>query len=126
MIRSLNHPFHVHGHAFQVVAMGQDPHGRPMHRRMIRQMLKTKTLFRHLAFDQYIPPWKDTVSIPSRGFAVIRFHADNPGFWFVHCHFDWHLAVGMALVLQVGEVEEMKTPPNAFPTCNNFSPSIYH
>lgn len=47
------------------------------------------------------------------------------GFWFVHCHFDWHLAVGMALVLQVGELNDMKTAPKGFPKCNNFQPKIY-
>jgi hypothetical protein len=30
---------------------------------------------------------KDTISLPSNGYAVIRFKASNPGFWLLHCHF---------------------------------------
>lgn len=30
---------------------------------------------------------KDTISIPSKGFTQIRFKADNPGWWLLHCHF---------------------------------------
>lgn len=60
--------------------MGQDPQGRPMHRSMVRQMLLTKTLpTRGGGIDSLTSPLKDTVSIPSRGFAIIRFRADNPG-----------------------------------------------
>lgn len=85
---------------------------------------------------------KDTVSIPSKGFAVFRFKADNPGWWLLHCHFgkflfgcfikhfnitlitEWHFAIGMGLVLQVGEPSEMVTAPKNFPTCNNYLPDI--
>jgi iron transport multicopper oxidase len=29
---------------------------------------------------------------------TIRFETDNPGPWFLHCHIDWHLAAGLAVV----------------------------
>lgn len=32
-------------------------------------------------------PAKDTISIPSKGYTIFRFRADNPGFWLLHCHF---------------------------------------
>jgi len=38
---------------------------------------------------------RDTVSIPGKGFILIRFIADNPGVWFFHCHIDLHLVGGM-------------------------------
>jgi hypothetical protein len=44
---------------------------------------------------------RDTVQIPSRGYAVLRFRADNPGVWLFHCHILWHLATGMAMVIDV-------------------------
>lgn len=31
------------------------------------------------------PPLKDTVTIPSGGYTIFRFYANNPGFWFMHC-----------------------------------------
>lgn len=79
VIRSLNHPFHVHGHAFQVVGMGQHPLGIPLTRHMVKHMLLTRSLPVSRSNDQETSPLKDTVSIPSRGFAIIRFRADNPG-----------------------------------------------
>ena len=48
------------------------------------------------------PILKDTVSVPDAGFTLIRFLADNPGFWLFHCHMLWHSHIGMALILQVG------------------------
>lgn len=86
------HPFHLHGHDFQVLA--------------------THTPSRIGAFEQYNPfdesslasagdlnfdnpVTKDTVYVPSMGFAVLRFQADNPGLWLFHCHVLWHEAVGM-------------------------------
>ena len=47
------------------------------------------------------PPRKDNVPVPDAGFAIMRFRADNPGFWILHCHIDFHNHAGMAVVLQV-------------------------
>jgi FtsP/CotA-like multicopper oxidase with cupredoxin domain len=30
---------------------------------------------------------KDTLSVPSNGYVIFRFKADNPGWWLLHCHF---------------------------------------
>ena len=49
------------------------------------------------------PIQKDTIPVPDAGFAVMRFRADNPGFWIMHCHIDFHNHEGMALVLQVSK-----------------------
>lgn len=32
------------------------------------------------------PPLKDTVIVPANGYVIIRFTADNPGYWLLHCH----------------------------------------
>ena len=52
------------------------------------------------------PPFKDTVSVPDSGFTIIRFHADNPGYWLLHCHMSWHNHLGMALVIKVSVVKK--------------------
>jgi FtsP/CotA-like multicopper oxidase with cupredoxin domain len=44
---------------------------------------------------------RDTVQIPSRGYAVLRFRAENPGVWLLHCHMLWHSATGMAMLIDV-------------------------
>jgi FtsP/CotA-like multicopper oxidase with cupredoxin domain len=43
---------------------------------------------------------KDTVSVHAGGHAVIQWKENNPGFWFFHCHIEWHLAMGMAVVIR--------------------------
>lgn len=37
---------------------------------------------------------------------------------------EWHIAVGMGLLVQVGETHDMMKPPENFPKCNSFKPSI--
>jgi hypothetical protein len=47
------------------------------------------------------------------------------GYWFLHCHFLYHIATGMAVVLQVGETSDFPTPPAGFPRCGSFTPEVY-
>jgi FtsP/CotA-like multicopper oxidase with cupredoxin domain len=75
-LTGMDHPFHLHGHSFYVL-------GKPG------------------ALNLKDPPLKDTVTIPSKSGLVIQWKADNPGKWFFHCHIEWHLATGMARVLQI-------------------------
>ena len=51
-----------------------------------------------LTIDQYTVR-KDTVIVPAGGYVVINFKADNPGFWFLHCHIEVHQLQGMAIVV---------------------------
>lgn len=37
--------------------------------------------------------------LPSSGYLVIAFQADNPGVWLMHCHIGWHTSEGFALQL---------------------------
>ena len=43
---------------------------------------------------------KDTVIVPAGGYVVIALEADNPGYWFLHCHIEVHQLEGMALIIQ--------------------------
>ncbi|KAI8985653.1 hypothetical protein BD414DRAFT_417045 [Trametes punicea] len=84
------HPFHLHGHTFSVVrSAGQTT-------------------------PNYVNPVKrDTVSIGSQGDQVtVRFRTDNPGPWFLHCHIDWHLQLGLAIVF-AEEPQEIAAMNNA-------------
>ncbi|THH16945.1 hypothetical protein EW146_g3773 [Bondarzewia mesenterica] len=71
------HPIHLHGHAFNV----------------IRSAGST-------AYNYIDPVIRDTVNIGTTGDNVtFRFVTDNPGPWFMHCHIDWHLQAGFAVVM---------------------------
>ncbi|KAH9911334.1 laccase [Epithele typhae] len=70
------HPFHLHGHTFHVV----------------RSAGSTEYNFVN-------PPQRDVVSTGTTGDNVtIRFDTNNPGPWFLHCHIDFHLEAGFAVV----------------------------
>ncbi|EZA48024.1 hypothetical protein DMN91_010549 [Ooceraea biroi] len=60
--------------------------------------------------------------VPNTGFIIIRFIADNPGWWFFHCHFLWHTATGMNVVLHVGKPTDLPSIPLDFPECYNWTP----
>ena len=58
--------------------------------------------------------------IPAGGYIVIQFLADNPGYWFMHCHVGTHLREGMAVI--INETHGSQTPPpNGMRTCGNFT-----
>ncbi|KAI9450838.1 laccase [Lactarius psammicola] len=70
------HPVHLHGHAFSVVRSAGNS-----------------------SYNFVDPVVRDVVSIGAAGDNVtIRFFTDNPGPWFFHCHIDWHLDAGFAVV----------------------------
>ncbi|XP_057951034.1 laccase-1 [Malania oleifera] len=101
-----NHPIHVHGHNFFVVGSGvgnfdagRDPGG----------------------YNLVDPPERNTVAVPSGGWAAIRLKADNPGVWFIHCHLEEHTSWGLAtafLVLDGPHSSQcLLPPPLDLPSC---------
>lgn len=86
------HPFHLHGHAFQVMvrdvtyddALGETPHAYDEND--------------HPDFPEY-PMIRDTLYVRPQSNFVIRFKANNPGVWMFHCHIEWHLTQGLAIIL---------------------------
>jgi FtsP/CotA-like multicopper oxidase with cupredoxin domain len=69
----MSHPMHLHGHSFQVIEIN----GKPLQGAL-----------------------RDTVLVPPRTSVTVAFDANNPGIWYVHCHILWHLAAGMAALVQ--------------------------
>jgi FtsP/CotA-like multicopper oxidase with cupredoxin domain len=64
----MSHPMHLHGHYFQVTAIGNTP------------------------IDGAI---RDVVLVPPMETVTITFDADNPGTWAFHCHHAYHMNAGM-------------------------------
>ncbi|XP_055302470.1 uncharacterized protein LOC129568512 isoform X2 [Sitodiplosis mosellana] len=113
-----NHPFHLHGHHFRVVGMERvKPTGITIDE--IRKLDESNKMKRRLSGA----PIKDTVTVPDGGYTIIRFLANNPGFWLFHCHIDFHVEVGMALIFKVGDYNQMRPLPQNFPYCSNFFPT---
>jgi hypothetical protein len=73
----------------------------------------------------YAGTWlmRDTVSIPPQGWARLRFIANNPGTWMLHCHIDWHMSAGLAVILNVAldliTPSFMAIPSNSLQQCDS-------
>ncbi|KAJ8303182.1 hypothetical protein KUTeg_019578 [Tegillarca granosa] len=111
-----NHPMHLHGHNFRVVAMEKLNESVSVeYVKMLDQMgMIRRKLTRAVR--------KDTVTVPDGGFTILRFQATNPGFWLFHCHIAFHMEMGMGMLFQVGEPEDMVKTPKNFPRCGDFTP----
>lgn len=71
----MQHPIHLHGQRFVVLAVN----GVPLRDRA----------------------WKDTVLVPAGSTVDILFDTSNPGHWMLHCHIAEHLSAGMMMHLTV-------------------------
>ncbi|KAJ8767171.1 hypothetical protein K2173_013568 [Erythroxylum novogranatense] len=101
-----SHPFHLHGYNFFVVGTGIgnfDPEKDPA------------------KFNLVDPPERNTVGVPTGGWTGIRFRADNPGVWFMHCHLELHTGWGLktAFVVENGNDPDQTIlpPPKDLPPC---------
>ncbi|XP_068325074.1 putative laccase-9 [Pyrus communis] len=102
-----NHPMHLHGFSFYLVGTGSGNFDRTT---------SPKT------YNLVDPPEVNTIGVPKNGWATIRFTADNPGVWFMHCHLERHTSWGMDTVLIVrnGNTTEtsIRPPPAYMPPCS--------
>jgi FtsP/CotA-like multicopper oxidase with cupredoxin domain len=96
-----SHPFHLHGHDFYVLASHRSEHGWGSYSPWATAGSSSIAPKLNLVN----PVMKDTVSVPRRGYVVLRFRADNPGVWMLHCHVLFHQGSGMAMGLHVGSEE---------------------
>ncbi|KAK5142357.1 hypothetical protein LTR04_002261 [Oleoguttula sp. CCFEE 6159] len=120
-----SHPFHIHGmkllilgpmrlkltlllgHDVQLVARQPGVYNPPPHFKHPDQRNKNGHngsanalgYTGNTATMPAVPMRRDTWLIAPNGYTVIRFIADNPGVWFLHCHMDWHAEVGLAMTL---------------------------
>lgn len=101
----------MHGYGFQIVDMGTTD-----------QLTSNRTAF---ANATHLPVVKDTVMVPFNGFVKYRFNACNPGYWFFHCHYEYHMEIGMQLSIRVGDRSMFRKVPPNFPTCNDYLYSTY-
>ncbi|CAD6252954.1 unnamed protein product [Miscanthus lutarioriparius] len=102
-----SNPMHLHGHDMFVLAQGLGNYD------------AARDVARYNLVD---PPVRNTVLVPRLGWVAVRFVADNPGMWFMHCHYDFHLSMGMAAVFIVEDGTTADTslpPPPVFSSCSH-------
>ncbi|KAM7496401.1 hypothetical protein LguiA_020815 [Lonicera macranthoides] len=89
IVTTEDHPIHLHGYHFYIVGQGFGNFN--------PQSDTAK-------FNLVDPPQRNTIDVPVGGWAAIRFVADNPGVWLMHCHIDSHLTWGLAMSFLVENV----------------------
>uniref|UniRef100_A0A2N9IPE6 Laccase n=1 Tax=Fagus sylvatica TaxID=28930 RepID=A0A2N9IPE6_FAGSY len=101
-----NHPIHLHGFNFHVLAQGFGNYD------SVNDQEK---------FNLVNPQARNTIAVPVGGWAVIRFQANNPGIWLAHCHLDVHLPWGLAMAFEVENGPTLSStlppPPIDLPQC---------
>ncbi|KAJ7164376.1 putative laccase 1d precursor [Mycena filopes] len=80
------HPFHLHGHNFDVI------------------------LQPNAVTPNFVNPPRRDVTPINGGNTTFRFFSNNPGAWFLHCHIDWHLEAGLAVVFGESPAENIAGP----------------
>ncbi|KAL6611214.1 hypothetical protein ACP70R_039142 [Stipagrostis hirtigluma subsp. patula] len=98
LLQSDSNPMHLHGYDFFVLAQGL---GNFNPKRDYNK------------FNYHNPQLRNTVQVPRTGWAAIRFVTDNPGMWYLHCHFEFHIVMGMAtaFIVENGPTPETSLPP---------------
>ncbi|KAH8646335.1 laccase-1 [Xylariales sp. PMI_506] len=114
---SLNHPIHLHGHDFFILAQ------------------ENNAAFDGTtdSFNLDNPERRDVAVLPQLGYLAIAFQLDNPGAWIVHCHIAWHASEGLAMqfvestdsILTSGAIGNWDTAAdNGAETCANWNSYI--
>ena len=102
------HPFHLHGHQFQVVA---------------RSNFSTDTPIAYNGDSSKfprIPMRRDTVQVFENNYLVLRFRANNPGVYLFHCHIEFHVEAGLTATMIEAPLQlqqQQKIPAGHLATC---------
>ncbi|GLT68508.1 hypothetical protein SLA2020_407300 [Shorea laevis] len=106
IVTTEDHPMHLHGYHFYVVGSG------------FGNFNPTRDTANFNLID---PPQRNTIGSNPGGWVAIRFVADNPGVWLMHCHLDSHFGLGLAMAFLVengvGESQSVIPPPADLPPC---------
>ncbi|ERN07940.1 hypothetical protein AMTRI_Chr08g203720 [Amborella trichopoda] len=101
-----SHPLHLHGFNFFIVGQGfgnYDPSKDPA------------------KFNLVDPMERNTAGVPSGGWLALRFLADNPGVWLMHCHLEVHTSWGLKMAWLVSDGtlpnQKLPPPPSDLPKC---------
>ncbi|BGP27055.1 ferroxidase fet3 [Rhodotorula toruloides] len=95
------HPFHLHGYSYQLTRLAMDVTS------------SDPTLNPPHTIGAKNPMRRDTIIIPAGGAVNLAVRADNPGAWIFHCHIQWHMEAGLAVVFMVdplGAQQSMTIP----------------
>ncbi|KAJ9091606.1 hypothetical protein QFC21_007146 [Naganishia friedmannii] len=94
---AMAHPIHLHGHYFRVLGSKANslfPSNLTVDE--VKDRMRDSDIAAALDLSNTAPQ-RDTAHLPENGWLAIRFTANNPGVWLLHCHINSHLSSGMAI-----------------------------
>ncbi|KAJ0166274.1 Laccase-1 [Colletotrichum tanaceti] len=115
-----SHPVHKHGNKVYFLGSGVGRFGWDTVEQAERELPAG-------AFNVRDPSYQDTFTTPDVAgdapavWTVVRYKAENPGAWLLHCHVQTHHAGGMGVVMLDG-VDEFPDVPTSYREWNGFQP----
>ena len=103
-----DHPLHLHGFKFWYLGSGPGVYDPATAAPLLNSIN---------------PPQLDTIVLEAYTWVLVRFVADNPGAWLMHCHLDFHHAEEMSVLFIIAP--ERLTglyPATNFPVCDSYPP----
>ena len=141
------HTFHLHGHKMKILATGfskknittgfvedfSNPHNsedlelllKPASNDPNFMIMTGVNLINEdeiLASANINGPLKDTLAVPTGGWALVEINFNNPGLFHFHCHMTSHILEGQAAVFQVGEEIPFPLEDDDWPVCGDYLP----
>ena len=132
------HPIHLHGHGFHVVEIGYGTYDDKSGFVTVPNSNVTCSdvnctnpgwangadPFSNISITSYTVR-KDTIIVPAGGYVRVWIVADNPGYWFLHCHIEPHQMEGMAVLINELPCKQASTLklPSGLGICGNFDGS---
>ncbi|KAJ9091923.1 hypothetical protein QFC21_007036 [Naganishia friedmannii] len=116
---AMAHPIHLHGHYFRVLgskANSMFPSNMTVNE--VKNRMRDSDIAAALDLSN-TSPQRDSAHLPENGWLAIRFTANNPGVWLLHCHINSHLSSGMAIAFM-----EMRNHFSSFDTAVTTVPAI--
>ncbi len=95
------HPFHLHGHRFQVIERAASGAGNWTGTTAPATGSGSSSGSGSGSYRAAppAPPKKDVIAVRPQSYAVLRIVANNPGVWLFHCHIEWHVEMGLTATL---------------------------
>ena len=140
--RGWGHPVHLHGHSFELMKIGFPTYDKITglvladNEEIRCERIKSSKKYTQCQYSIWSdpswsngnlpglnlinPPRKDTVVIPSGGYAVIRIRANNPGLWLLHSLVDHQSSFGMSVLFNES-FPFVHQPSRDFPKCGNYN-----
>ncbi|XP_075969820.1 uncharacterized protein LOC142972506 [Anticarsia gemmatalis] len=112
-----SYTFHMHGYSMQVIATWQNPKDKPISKQDFERLNKDGKILRNLQN----PPVKDTITVPNKGFTIVRIKLDRGGSWLLECRSCALSSLPAAVLIRV-PITMPKAVVDSLPKCGSYRP----